>query len=550
MIEARGSAATRLRLSLPAILMVIGFAAMLQLLCTIRGGLFEDTAVAWDEALRLYAGQLPYRDFAGASGPLAGFVAWIFLVLSGGHLGVAIVFLSVCANVAAAFLVQWLVWRATADIILSVVAGLFTGGWYLTMLGGWYYDHAAYLCVLGAAALWLLDAPIYSKHIAIGVLLGLSFWFKQTTGTFASVAFGLAYLSDVPFSALRRGPFWAMVAAAACAFGAILAVLLMVSDHELLLKYFVTLPAAYSNATKDYSRLFIMFVTPYFLNPIAAIRGHHLGDLNMYLMVLLIYASYAVVLWRRHMLRERSPLRFALVFLFVSTFLCVPMVGRLLTHLIWGLGGIFAIVVFLAFPEDARLRARAGFAVLLYSLLFWAPHIWVDRLQRPGVDVAAGWSSAIWPVSINSGRFAYDRPGQALALADIARRLKDTDCHFALYDDSARLVALLAGRAPENLVIAPQEIIAVPIDPQGRAAWEREEIMHLKARRTDVVIVTFESVTRRFRVEHSTPLGFESLQIFQDFFDTDYRRVAMPDGIDVYVLPDSPCAMRLASNPG
>jgi len=226
--------------------------------------------------------------------------------------------------------------------------------------------------------------------------------------------------------------------------------------------------------------------------------------------------------------------------------LCVPMVGRLLTHLIWGLGGVFAIAIFLAFPRDARSRQYAAVVLLLYTLLYWLPHIWVDRLARPGVDVAAGWHSGAWPVSINSGRFWFDRPSQAVALEEIAKRLKDSSCQFALYDDNARFVSLLTGRAQENLVIVPQEIIAVPADPNGRVIWEAEEIHHMEIAKPDIVIVTFDSVTRRFRVEHSAPMGFAGLQLLHDFLNTAYRRIAMPDGIDVYAHPGSACATRLA----
>src|SRR5581483_7132551 len=126
------------RLPIRAILLVGGFAGILQMLCTIHGGLFEDTAVAWDEAMRIYAGQLPWRDFAGASPPLTGVVAWLFLLFSGNHLGVAMVLLAASANVCAALLVQWLVWRSTQDKILSITGGLFTGAWFLTIMGGWY----------------------------------------------------------------------------------------------------------------------------------------------------------------------------------------------------------------------------------------------------------------------------------------------------------------------------------------------------------------------------------------------------------------------------
>lgn len=425
------------------------------------------------------------------------------------------------------------------------MAGLFTGGWFLTIIGGWYYDHAAYLCVLAAAAAWLSDIPVYRRHILVGVLIGLSFWFKQTTGFFAALAFGIAYLCNIRPRTLLEGPFWAMAVATVCSFGAVLGALWLTTDHAVFIKYFVTLPSGYSGQTKDYSRLLINFATPYFLNPVAAIRGHHFGDLNMYLMVIPIYAFYAIVVWRWRLLRNSSPLRFSLMFLFLSTMLCVPMVGRLLTHLIWGLGGVFAIAVFLAFPRDARARLYAAVGLLLYTLVYWLPHLWVDRLARPGVDVAAGWHSGIWPVSLNSGRFSFDRPSQAIALEDIAKRLKDTNCQFALYDDNARLVSLLTGRAQENFVLVPQEVIAVPADPEGRAIWEGEEIRHMETAKPDIVIVTFNSVTRRFRVEHNAPVGFVGLQALQGFLNTAYGRIAAPDGINVYVHPGSACAARL-----
>lgn len=98
-----GFGASRKTLSVRSALIVFA-AAVLQLLCTIHGGLFEDTAIAWDEALRLYAGQLPWRDYAGAGPPLTGAVAWLFLVFSGNHLGIAMVLLAVCTNTATAFL--------------------------------------------------------------------------------------------------------------------------------------------------------------------------------------------------------------------------------------------------------------------------------------------------------------------------------------------------------------------------------------------------------------------------------------------------------------
>jgi hypothetical protein len=460
---------TRQRLQLVWILAVAGALSAVSAMM----GINPDAAQFYTAGLRHIAGQRLYDEFYLPFGPVTGLVYALVLAASPTG-GLAFVALSAALQIAATFCVWRLVYHATASCFHALVGGLFTAFWYTVQFGGFYNDHLAYLFVLVAAVALVAGIQTERKALLIGTLLCLSFYTKQTTGILASLSFLAASLLGYGAALLKTRLFWYTSVAYIGAHLAMLIMIAMFADLSGFIYYFVQIPfniLEYARPeNKDPVRLLMIWLTPYFLNPVAALRDMRMGELSFYPLVLVIYMSYASAVMKWNLLSDDSDRMFSFGFFLISTMLCSALIGRLYTHLTWGLGGVLAMVLWLW-----RDRIIKGFSLLLLGT-FLGIGLLQAAVERsvfsPGV-VERRYD--LWPVEIKNNDWGIDGD----ALSDLIEFMRYKNGDYAVLDEEPYLLPLVLGRAPINPPVFYIYGQTIPVKVEGRTQWEREYIAAL-----------------------------------------------------------------------
>ncbi len=159
----------------------------------VYNGLHEDLLTILTESIRIENGQTVYLDYTSHNSPIAGKILSLFIGIF--SVGYGYILLSALGNSFAAIIIAKVIYKITYSVRLALTSGVLMAVWFFVQVGGWYYDHVAYLFALTSAVLFVFF-EVKNKYILfiIGILLGIAFWSKPTVGAVSGLALLLPIL--------------------------------------------------------------------------------------------------------------------------------------------------------------------------------------------------------------------------------------------------------------------------------------------------------------------------------------------------------------------
>lgn len=438
-------------------------------------GIDEDQVLGMEAAVRMIAGQLPYREFMMPHGAVAGilFMPFAYLLPT---LGIAQIVATVFISIVAILLSYVVVRKITDSQWYAELGALFTALSFMPIVGSYYHDQVAYLFLMLVGVFVLYERPVLA-----GIALTLAFHTKQTVGVAGGIALAVVMLLQY-----RR-----MILPSLIGFiGSQLAVFGLIWHYASIANYWhyaVVLPAQFAAANKSSLQTFTEFLFPFHVNPL-----NGMASLFFYPIVLMVYGSYVVLAmsWKR--IRESDHLIMVLFFL-VSTVLCSAQLGRGIAQEMLGIGLVFAITLWMAKEYLARWMVNAViFLFCTVSVFFVAFYM---RMMTDAV-VATG---ELFPLVI-SGDDLYGVV-DPIQLNDMAQYLTGREGAIATIDDSVAFVPLLVGKTPTDPFLYYHYGLTVPINDGQSQSWQWMWIDALKDRNVQFVVLLKDGVDRVVRTD-------------------------------------------------
>jgi hypothetical protein len=500
-------------------------------------GVHEDLLLHWEEGLRILSGQIPYSDYFFPWGPISGYVAAFFLLLTGSSIGWSMILLAVIVNVTASLSVAYIVKSTTRNNSLTLIAGVFTSAWYLTHIGGFYVDHNAYLVILLAGVMYVSKTSDAIKFISIGVLCALAFWVKQTTGALGSIGLGFAILLAEGFSIFVSRRFVYMVSGYLVTFIAILFFILLFADVDKFIEAFYLLPIEYAKVepNKNLNVLWKNMLLPFNINIIDAFKNKHGGLIVFFPLVMLIYMAYYVLFFKRKNWIGNKKLRFSITFFLLTSLLSSPTVGRDITDTVWGLGGVLALVFYIFEKQSNKLKYIKIYFLLLIMfigisvLLFTYPKVKSEIEYVNYLD-----SLPLYPVKISNIASPHIEIGSIKKMAEFINANIKLSERVVFYDDNAKLISMLNGIAPHSELLFFDVNISIPRNKDEQIEWQKREIDKLENLNIEIVISTLNASKRRFRNKTEDIKGYDSLNIIKNYLNEKYDVIKVIDNIEYF----------------
>lgn len=426
-------------------------------------GLNIDQAIFYRQGLKHIAGQRIYEDFYLPFGPICGVLFALLLKLTptGGY---AYILASVITNAAAALCIWWLVLRSTQSRWAAMFAAILTACWFQTQLGGYYNDHLSYLFVLFAAVLLLSSCNFPAKYLAIGALLSLAPFTKQTTGGLSVVCF-LCCLPLVHNDLeLSKKSYVQILIGGLLATAIMLSLIAIFGSLSGFIQQVLVLPSYFTavEPSKASSKYLTNFFIPFHIYLKRVFLERKLGQASFYPVVLLVYFCYFTFLVKYKFFSANRKCAFLILFFLSSTLLSGATIGRLYTHATFGVWAAAAIAL-VAWSRRAKTVQLFTVFCLFISIalvqFFHNKRIFAENYIQSYSD--------LWPIRLSAEpSFARDKLAGLNAQRQLVEFLKSDGRKYALVDERLYLVPMMLGRESTYPIIFYHPSLTLPRNPQ------------------------------------------------------------------------------------